>query len=181
MVICSHSLSKKNRIYNRLSVNSIAHSRNQVFIFLPVLVPEIKQNSSVIGCFSYHSRYMPHHLQKVAASFGVSKARSSSPDFSCNAFCIVICHDFEHYCINIRLTFKIIFILYQSDRLSFFQLSSLYGPVPTGLRKKSEVCMSSPSPEDLEAHSHGHVVRNATFRRISLKDPSTTVISSTSS
>ena len=46
--VSRHSLSQKNCIDNGLSVHCIAYCRNKISVFLPVLIPEVEQNSSVV-------------------------------------------------------------------------------------------------------------------------------------
>ena len=122
--VCRHSLAQKHGINDRLTVNRIAYRRNDVSVFRPVIVCEVKQDSAVI-CRCHIVAGKTVFFLEILRIFRVKQCQIQFAGFQLHCLCIIIRYNFENDLVNLWCTEVIIFIFCQNDRLAFipaFQL-----------------------------------------------------------
>ena len=129
-----HTLAKQYRLNDCIAVNSVADGRDNVSVFGPVLILEVKENSTVIrglhiiACIAVLTCKQLCILRRKQRKIQLT-------GLHLHCLCIVICDNLKDHLIDIRLTLKIILILLQRDRLTLVPLCQL---VRTGTDRMTE-------------------------------------------
>ena len=112
-----HTLAKQYRLNDCIAVNSVADGRDNVSVFGPVLILEVKENSTVIrglhiiACIAVLTCKQLCILRRKQRKIQLT-------GLHLHCLCIIICHNLKYNCINISCTGKILLILFHCNSLS---------------------------------------------------------------
>ncbi len=110
----AHPLSQQNRVHNCLSVDCVADGGDDIAIFVPVVVLEVKEDTAIVACFHViggKTVFFPKQL----CVFGVKQRQIKLARGKLHGLRIVIGDNLKHNAVNVGRAFKILFVFYQRD------------------------------------------------------------------
>ena len=162
--VSSHSLSQKHGVDNGLTVNGIADCRNNIPVFCPVFILEIKKNSPVIGGL--------HVIAGITLPTGKGlsilrrkKRHVQLPGLHLNCLRIVVGNNLKHNPVYIRAPFIIILIFHKRNRLPCVPAFQLIRPCAHRISEKIRLLHVLPFQKMAGQNPHSHIIKKRHIRR----------------
>ena len=111
-----HALTQKHSVNDCLPVDRVADGGDDVFIFGPVVVPEVEQNPAVVAGFHIVAGKTVF-ANEILCIFGIEQRQVQLAGFQLYCLRVVVGNDFEDDAVDVRRTLKIAFVLFQNDCL----------------------------------------------------------------
>ena len=111
-----HALTQKHSVNDCLPVQRAADSGDDVLVFRPVVVPEVKQNPAVVAGFHIVADKAVL-ANEILCIFGIEQRQVQLAGFQLYCLRVVVGNDFEDDAVDVRRTLKIAFVLFQNDCL----------------------------------------------------------------
>ena len=112
-----HALPQKHRIHDGLPVDRIADGGDDVFIFAPVVVPEVKENAAVVAGFEIVAGKAVFSLELLGI-FGVEERKVQLAGLQLHGLRIVVGDDLEDDAVDVCRALKIALVFLKNNRLT---------------------------------------------------------------
>ena len=110
------ALPQKHRVHDGLPVDRIADGGDDVFIFGPVVVPEVKENAAVVAGFEIVAGKAVFSLELLGV-FGVEERKVQLAGLQLHGLRIVVGDDLEDDAVDVCRALKIALVFLENDRL----------------------------------------------------------------
>ena len=111
------ALPQKHRVHDGLPVDRVADGGDDVFIFAPVVVPEVKENAAVVAGFEIVAGKAVFSLELLGI-FGVEERKVQLAGLQLHCLCVVVGDDFEDDTVDVCSALKIALVFLKNDRLT---------------------------------------------------------------